>query len=52
MISQKDGLTTDTSELLILGSSSFARRQLLESIGLTPDTIATPDVDESVSFIP
>ena len=48
MTSQKDELTTDTSKLLILGSGSSARKELLESIGLTPHKIEVPDVDESL----
>ena len=46
MISQKDELTTDTSNLLVLGSGSAARRELLVSVGLVPDIIAKPDIDE------
>ena len=38
----KDELTTDTSNLLILGSGSAARRELLVSIGLVPDIIKKP----------
>ena len=48
MISQKDELTTDTSNLLILGSGSAARRELLASIGLLPDIIEKPEIDESL----
>ena len=48
MISQKDELTTDTSNLLILGSGSAARRELLVSIGLVPDIIEKPEIDESL----
>ena len=48
MISQKEELITDTSELLILGSSSIARKELLKSIGLIPDRIEIPGVDESL----
>ena len=44
----KGELTTDTSKLLILGSGSTARRQLLNSVGLIPDKIEAPDVDESL----
>ena len=47
MTSQKDELTTDTSKLLILGSGSVGRRELLRSAGLIPDRIETPAVDES-----
>ena len=46
MTSQKGALITDTSKLLILGSGSIARKQLLNSVGLVPDKIETPDVDE------
>ena len=31
----------------ILGSSSPRRKELLESIGITPDAIISPDIDES-----
>ena len=48
MILQKDELTTDTSDLLILGSSSAARNELLVSIGLVPDIIEKPEIDESL----
>ena len=48
MTSQKDELTTDTSKVLILGSGSSARKELLSSVGLVPDIIKIPDVDESV----
>ena len=48
MISQKDELTTDTSKLLILGSGSIARKELLSSVGLIPDKVEIPNVDESV----
>ena len=48
MISQKDELTTDTSNLLILGSGSVARKELLVSIGLVPDIIKKPEIDESL----
>ena len=48
MISQKDELTTDTSNLLILGSASIARKELLVSIGLVPDIIKKPEIDESL----
>ena len=47
MILQKDELTTDTNNLLILGSGSAARRELLVSIGLVPDTVEKPEIDES-----
>ena len=48
MILQKDELTTDTSNLLVLGSSSAARNELLVSIGLVPDIIEKPEIDESL----
>jgi len=48
MTSQKEELTTDISKLLILGSGSSARKELLSSIGLKPDRIETPNVDESI----
>ena len=47
MISQKEELTTDISKMLILGSGSIARKELLNSVGLVPDRVETPDVDES-----
>ena len=47
MTSQKVELTTDTSSLLILGSGSIARKELLSSAGLVPDKVEKPDVDES-----
>lgn len=43
----KVGLITDINELLILGSTSVARKHLLESAGLVPDRIEAPGVDES-----
>ena len=48
MISQKVVSTTDTSELLVLGSGSIARKELLESIGLFPDKIESPCVNECI----
>ena len=48
MILQKGALTTDISNLLILGSGSIARKELLTSVGLVPDKIETPYVDESL----
>ena len=48
MTSQKGVLTTDISRLLILGSGSIARKELLSSVGLVPDKIEIPDVDESL----
>ena len=47
MTSQKGELTTDTSKLLILGSGSIARKELLSSVGLFPDAVEIPNVDES-----
>ena len=47
MTLQKEELTTDTSKLLILGSGSIARKELLNSVGLIPDKVEIPDVDES-----
>ena len=44
----KDELTTDTSKLLILGSGSVARKELLSSVGLSPDKVEPPEVDESL----
>ena len=34
--------------MLILGSSSVARKELLHSVGIFPDEIVVPDVDESL----
>ena len=48
MISQKEELTTDTSRMLILGSGSSARKELLNSVGLVPDRVEHPNVDESL----
>ncbi len=48
MTSQKGALTTDISKLLILGSGSTARKELLSSVGLIPDKIEKPDIDESM----
>ena len=47
MISQRVELTIDTSSLLILGSSSNARKMLLISSGIIPDEIKEPCIDES-----
>ena len=47
MTSLKDELTTDISKLLILGSGSGARKELLDSIGLSPCKIEIPNVDET-----
>ena len=48
MILQKEVSTTGTSDLLILGSSSVARKELLNSIGLIPSKIEKPDINESL----
>ena len=48
MISQKGELTTGINKLLILGSGSGARKDLLDSVGLTPNKIEIPDVDENL----
>ena len=48
MTSQKGELTTDINKLLILGSGSNARKELLSSAGLTPDRVVRPNVDESL----
>ena len=50
MISQKGELITDTSKLLILGSGSIARKELMSSVGLIPDKVEIPNVDESVKL--
>ena len=47
MTLQKEELTTDISKMLILGSGSSARKELLNSIGIVPDRVEIPDVDES-----
>ena len=47
MISQKEESTTDISKMLILGSGSSARKELLNSIGIVPDRVEIPAVDES-----
>ena len=49
MISQKEESTTDISKMLILGSGSSARKELLISAGIVPDRVEIPDVDESPS---
>ena len=48
MTLQKGALTTDISKLLVLGSGSIARKELLSSVGLVPDKIEKPHVDESL----
>ena len=50
MILQKEESTTDTSKLLILGSGSLARKELLSSVGLIPDKIEVPVIDESLNL--
>ncbi len=50
MTLQKEELTTDTSKLLILGSGSSARKELLNSVGLIPDKIVIPNVDEGLKL--
>ena len=47
MISQKEESTTAISRMLILGSGSSARKELLNSVGLVPDRVESPNVDES-----
>ena len=47
MILQKEESTTGTNDLLVLGSGSVARKELLNSIGLTPSKIERPDINES-----
>ena len=49
MTSQKVELTTDTSDLLVLGSGSIARSELLKSVGLSPNRIQIPNVDETLN---
>ncbi len=48
MILQKEELTTDISKELILGSGSGARKELLNSVGIVPNRVEIPDVDESL----
>ena len=48
MTLQRGELTTDTNKLLVLGSGSNARKELLSSVGLTPNKIEVPDVDEGI----
>ncbi len=48
MISQKEELTIGINKTLVLGSGSVARKNLLVSVGLTPDIIVAPDIDESL----
>ena len=47
MILQKEELTTDISRMLILGSGSSARKELLISVGMVPERVDS-DVDESL----
>ena len=46
MTSQKEELTTGINKQIILGSGSLARKELLDSIGLSPFKVVIPDVDE------
>ena len=48
MILQKEELTTDISKMLLLGSGSSARKELLNSVGIVPDRVEVPEVDERV----
>ena len=50
MTLQRGELTTDTNKLLVLGSGSNARKELLRSVGLIPDKIKIPNVDESLKL--
>ena len=50
MILPKEESTTDTNKLLILGSGSVARKDLLISVGLIPDKVEIPDVDERLKL--
>ncbi len=50
MTLQKEELTIDTNKLLILGSGSYARKELLNSVGLIPDKVVIPDVDEGLNL--
>ena len=45
----KEESTTDTSKLLILGSGSTYEK-LLSSVGLIPDIVKIPNVDESLKL--
>ena len=47
MTLRKEELTTAINKVLILGSGSLARKDLLVSVGLSPFKIAIPDIDES-----
>ena len=49
MISPKDASTTGSNNLLklILGSASPRRLELLAQIGVVPDKICPPDIDET-----
>ena len=48
MILQKEESTTATNNVFILGSGSLARKELLASVGLKPDKIEIPNIDESL----
>ena len=50
MTLRREELTTDTSKLLILGSGSSARKELLCSVGLIPDRVEIPDIDERLKL--
>ncbi|MGB1234514.1 MAG: Maf family protein [Planktomarina sp.] len=47
MTCRKVGSITASSKRLILGSGSPRRRELLGVLGLTPDDIRSPDIDET-----
>ena len=48
MILRREELTTDINKFLILGSGSIARKELLKSVGLVPDKIEVPNIDERI----
>ncbi len=50
MILQKEESITDTSKYLVLGSGSGARKELLSSVGLMPDRVEIPDIDERLEL--
>ena len=47
MTCRKAGSITGSNKRLILGSGSPRRRELLAILGLTPDDITSPDIDET-----
>ncbi len=47
MTLRKEELTTGINKVLILGSGSLARKELLVSVGLSPFKIEIPGIDES-----